>query len=67
MASTLSSGLKHLSTYRVDVALLDLHLPDSMGLETFTRAREAYPDLALVVLSGHDAEELALYTVSEGA
>jgi signal transduction histidine kinase len=50
-----------------DVVLLDLHLPDSSGLETITEFRAALPDLAIVVLTATDDEELALQAMANGA
>lgn len=50
-----------------DVVLLDLHLPDSDGLETITRFRAAVPSLPIVVLTATDDEELALQVMASGA
>jgi signal transduction histidine kinase len=50
-----------------DVVLLDLHLPDSDGLETITRFRDAVPNLPIVVLTATDDEELALQVMASGA
>ncbi|NJL38696.1 MAG: hybrid sensor histidine kinase/response regulator [Leptolyngbyaceae cyanobacterium SM1_4_3] len=50
-----------------DVVLLDLHLPDSNGLETITEFRAALPDLAIIVLTATDDEELALQSMANGA
>ena len=50
-----------------DVLLLDLGLPDVHGLETFVRARAALPHLPILVLSGHDDEQLAIQSVQQGA
>ena len=50
-----------------DVILLDLGLPDSEGLETFSAIHQQAPKIPVVVLSGRQDEELAIRTVREGA
>lgn len=50
-----------------DVALLDLNLPDSHGVESFSRLRGAVPDLPIVVLSGLGDEDVGAQCVREGA
>lgn len=52
---------------RVDLALLDLTLPDSSGLETFSRFAASAPGLPTIVLSGLDDHDTALHTVHQGA
>ncbi len=63
----LQMGLAHLDTSPVDVVLLDLTLPDSHGLETFTRVHARAPGVPVVVLSGIDDETIAVQSVREGA
>jgi signal transduction histidine kinase len=63
----LARGLRRLREPGIDVVLLDLGLPDSSGLETFVQARAAAPDVAIVVLSGLDNQDLAVKAVQEGA
>jgi PAS domain S-box-containing protein len=58
---------QHLATHAVDSILLDLGLPDAQGLEAVRRARAAAPDVAIVVLSGLDDEEIATGALREGA
>jgi len=53
--------------HRFDIVLLDLHLPDSTGLDTLKAYRVAVPDIPVVVLTGLDDEDLALNTMTEGA
>jgi signal transduction histidine kinase len=65
VAETLAEGIEKLAA--ADVALLDLTLPDSQGLETFSRTREAAPKLPIVVLSGLNDELVALEAVQTGA
>jgi diguanylate cyclase (GGDEF)-like protein len=47
--------------------LLDLSLPDAVGLEAVTQMKAAAPDIPIVVLSGLDDEHLALNAVQHGA
>lgn len=63
----LSEALKLLDSERFEVILLDLSLPDSSGLETFTDLRSQSPDIPIVVLTGLDDETLALEAVQRGA
>jgi DNA-binding NarL/FixJ family response regulator len=63
----LAAALQCLATSEFDVVLIDLSLPDSHGIESFTRLHEAAPDTAVLVLSGLDDETLAVRAVREGA
>ena len=63
----LDAAITKYSSTPADVLLLDLCLPDAQGLETFVRARAALPHLPIVVLSGHDDEQLAIQSVQQGA
>ena len=51
----------------VDVLLLDLSLPDSLGLETLTKAHARFPSLPIVVLTSLEDEELGIRLVQGGA
>jgi GAF domain-containing protein/DNA-binding response OmpR family regulator len=66
-ADRLSAGLERLAGDDIDVVLLDLSLPDSRGLDTFTRALVQAPHTPIVVLSGLDDEKLAVEAVRAGA
>lgn len=66
-AERLSEGLDRLATGKIDVVLLDLSLPDSHGLETFTTAQTQAPDVPIIMLTGLDDEELAVQAVQKGA
>lgn len=50
-----------------DIALLDLGLPDSDGLDTVTQFCTAIPTVPVVILTVFDDEELALQAMSKGA
>lgn len=66
-ADSLAAGLERLGQGGVDVILLDLGLPDSEGLPTFTRTRLHAAGLPIVLLSGDDSEPLALQMMQDGA
>ncbi|MCX6910245.1 MAG: PAS domain-containing protein [Verrucomicrobia bacterium] len=63
----LDKGLERLAKGGVDVVLLDLGLPDSHGLDTFHRTRASDPQVAIIVFTVTDDEELAIRAVHEGA
>src|SRR5687767_152889 len=52
-ATALSDGLKRLSSETFDAVLLDLDLPDSSGMATYSAIREEAPGMPVVVLSSH--------------
>ncbi len=63
----LARGLESLARKDVDLVLLDLSLPDSHGLETFAKVYAHSPKVPIIVLSGNDDQQLALYAVKSGA
>jgi len=66
-AETLLDALDKLAQYEVDAILLDLNLPDSQGLETFTSMKLHAPGVPIVLLTGNDSDTLALSAVEAGA
>lgn len=66
-AGTLGEALGRLRGKSFEAILLDLSLPDSAGLETVSRMREAAPRTPMVVLSGQEDEGVALQAVHLGA
>jgi signal transduction histidine kinase len=66
-AATLGDAEKILATQTIDLILLDLRLPDAMGLEALKRIRIIAPDVPLVVLTGMDEVELAAQSLRQGA
>ncbi|MFN4259028.1 MAG: PAS domain S-box protein [Gemmataceae bacterium] len=64
----LADALRHLTASQaIDAVLLDLDLPDSRGLESFTRLHRQFPRLPVVVLTGNDGDEIGLAAVQAGA
>ena len=65
--ATLRAAIALLGSREVDVILLDLNLPDSRGLETFSKIQRVAPELPVIILSGLADEALALESVRAGA
>lgn len=66
-ANTLQQTFIILGQTPFDLVLLDLSLPDSTGIETYTKVAEKYPLLPVIVLTGSDDEALALQLLRLGA
>ncbi|MHA2333234.1 MAG: response regulator, partial [Candidatus Hodarchaeales archaeon] len=66
-AEHLVEALKWLNESSFDILILDLELPDSQGLETFSKIHDLYPDVPIVVLSGLADELVAIEAVRKGA
>lgn len=64
---SLLNGLKRLERGGIDLVLLDLLLPDSHGLETFTSVYSRAPGVPIIVLSCLNDEVLAVEAVRKGA
>jgi len=63
----LQQGLKRMESPGIDIVLSDLSLPDSHGLETFTRLHAQAPRVPIIVLSGLNDTTVAVNAVHEGA
>ena len=50
-----------------DVVLLDLNLPDAMGLSTIEQIHAESPDVPIVVLTGNDDDEVGIEAVQKGS
>jgi DNA-binding NarL/FixJ family response regulator len=66
-AGTGAQALELLRHQTFDLCILDLSMPGMSGLELIRRLRDAYPDLALLVLSMHVEEQYAVRAFKLGA
>lgn len=66
-ASDLRAGMERLAMGGIDGVLLDLGLPESEGLDTFSKVKAHSADLPIIVLTGLDDQALAERAVREGA
>jgi len=66
-ADCLVAALNALALRRFDVALVDLSLASSHGLETLLTMQRHAPGLPIVALTGADSDSMALAAVERGA
>jgi DNA-binding response OmpR family regulator len=66
-ATTLDLAREALARQRFDAILLDLNLPDSHGLDTFSRVRDLARGAAIVILTGVEDEAVATAAIGHGA
>jgi DNA-binding NtrC family response regulator len=62
-----SGGLQALAlaqNNRIDLAIVDLKMPDMDGLVTLTKLKEIFPDLKSVLLTGHGNEKVKQATAA---
>lgn len=64
---TLIKGLERLAADGIEIVLLDLTLPDSLGLDTFGRIRAHAPDVPVIVVTASTDETQALLAFQKGA
>ncbi|MCL5123017.1 MAG: sigma 54-interacting transcriptional regulator [Deltaproteobacteria bacterium] len=65
--SRLASGLARLGKGGVSGVLLDLNLPDSLGIETLTRVDTEFPEIPIIVLTGQEDQMIAVEALKQGA
>ena len=64
---TLRAAEAQLSLERFDIVLLDIHLPDSNGLDTLKSICNLNPEIPVIVLTGLSDHLLSIQAVSNGA
>lgn len=60
-------GLKKFKEKTYDVVLCDIKMPKIDGIEFLEKAREANPDIPVIMISGHGTIETAVEAVKKGA
>ncbi|MGE5402155.1 MAG: response regulator [Ignavibacteriales bacterium] len=66
-AFRLSTGIQRLAKGGIDLVLLDLGLPDSVGFETLQKLLPETKGIPVVVLTGLEDEEIGIKAVKAGA
>jgi two-component system nitrogen regulation response regulator NtrX len=60
-------GLSRLQTHPVDLVILDVWLPNMGGIDVLKKLKEDYPDIEVVIISGHANIDIAVKAVKMGA
>ncbi|HVO40119.1 MAG TPA: sigma-54 dependent transcriptional regulator [Spirochaetia bacterium] len=60
-------GLAELAARPVDLVFLDVWLPNMGGIDVLSRLREQYPDVEVIMISGHANISLAVQATKMGA
>lgn len=66
-AGTGQEFLQRLPGIPVDVALMDVEMPDLDGIEATGRVREMAPEVRVVMLSAHNEKSMILHAIDSGA
>ncbi len=66
-ADTLQQGIEILENENIDVILLDLTLPDGMGIDSFHFINAKAPEVPVIILTGLGDTQLALESLKIGA
>lgn len=66
-AATARDGLQDIATTRPDAIVLDVHLPDATGLETYEKIRAVDPRIPVILVTGHGTTDLAIQAMKRGA
>lgn len=65
--STASSALDYLRGNPVDVAVIDVHLPDASGIQLANQVKAEFPNCKTIFLTGFYSDELVLQASKIGA
>jgi DNA-binding NtrC family response regulator len=61
------AGLQKLRETLIDLAIIDLRLPDMDGLEVLRQAKKINPDMIAIMITAHGTVDTAIEAVREGA
>lgn len=66
-AGNADEALRHASTERIDLALMDINLAGINGIELTARLHTLHPAIAVLMLSMHDKAEYVMQAIQNGA
>lgn len=56
-----------LSDHRIDILILDLRLPEMDGLQVLSKVKEEYPDIEVIMITGHGDMDAVINAMRLGA
>jgi DNA-binding NarL/FixJ family response regulator len=66
-ADRLEKSIQTAENQTIDIAVIDLNIPDSFGLETFESFHDRFPHIPTVIMTGVNDFETAISAVQKGA
>jgi DNA-binding response OmpR family regulator len=66
-AGSVEEALTLLSSYDIEVAVVDIRLPGESGIELLQSIGDRWPNIAVIMLTGHGTLESAMVAVKAGA
>lgn len=66
-AGSAREAVAQIEECRPDLVILDVHLPDATGLETFHRIHALDARVPIILVTGHGTTDLAIEAIKEGA
>ncbi len=60
-------GLRSLEEENVDLVILDVWLPNMGGIDVLKEIKEKYPEIEVIIISGHGSIDMAVKAVKLGA
>jgi len=67
LAESGAAGLERLRELPIDLAIIDLRLPDTDGIEVLRQAKKINPDTVVIMITAHGTVDTAIEAVREGA
>lgn len=67
VADSVKTGWACVQKLVPDCAIVDLKLPDGSGLDLLKRLKETYPDISVIILTGHATVDSAVNALKVGA
>ena len=61
------SGLRALENGRYDAAIVDIRMPGLDGISFLSRSRTMWPDLPIIIVTGHGSDETREEAMQAGA
>ncbi len=67
VAHTGNEVIELVKTTKVDLAILDIVLPDMKGIDLLSLLNEKYPEIDIIMITGHASTETAIQAINLGA
>lgn len=62
-----SEAFQVLNTNQIDIAIIDIRLPEMDGISVLKKIKNSFPDIEVIMITGHGDMECAINAMREGA